>query len=203
MADFTQQPIADALAHNQQNHPFTDVGSAITPEDGALWALIHMHHAFVETGDNADPASFFIQTNLGLTDESWVTKGQFTVVDESAVVDEAMLATEPAGETALLVTSAGGFAATDYIYIQDGSVETDSEWHQIQETNGTPEIIILSPGLETGKDSSDVIFSHAQSFEMTLDLSGVARWRVVYMNEGSAARNTAWWVRYIEVTDIE
>ena len=101
MADFTQQPIADALAHNQQNHPFTDVGSAITPEDGALWALIHMHHAFVETGDNADPASLFLQTHRGLTDQSFATTGQFIVVDDSAVVAEAMLAPEPAaGPTA-------------------------------------------------------------------------------------------------------
>ena len=200
MAGFTQAAVADALAHNQQNHPFTDVGSAITPTAGALWANITMHHAFVEAGDNVNPGSFFVQINLGATDESWTSVAQFAVVDEASIVTEQLTATEPAGETVLAVSSTTGFAAEDYIYVQDASVEVNSEWQQIQQIVTNTSIDILTPGLETQKDTLDFIWSDAETFTMRLELSGIARWRVVYMNEGVTAMNTAWWVRYIEVT---
>ena len=200
MAGFTQAAVADAIAHNQQNHPFTDVGSAITPTAGALWANITMYHAFVEAGDNVNPGSFFIQTNLGTTDESWANVAEFTVTDEGSITSEQLTATEPAGETVLAVPSTVGFAATDEIYIQDASVVANSEWQQIQEIVTNTSINILTPGLETQKDTLDFIRSDAETFTFRLELSGIARWRVVYMNEGVTAMNTAWWVRFIEVT---
>ena len=192
------------MAHVETSNAATVVGSAITPTAGALWAVIHMHHGFVEAGANTNPQSFFVQTNLGATgsDESWSTVAQFTVTD-ATVVTENMTATEPAGETVLAVADVAGFAAGDYIYIEDNTTAADSEWQQVQEVVGSTSIDIMSPGLETGKDSADRIWSDAGTFTMTLDLSGVARWRVLYMNEGGTALNTAIWVRYIEVTDIE
>jgi len=163
-----------------------------------------MHHAFREEGANTNPQSFFVQTNLAATgsDESWATVAQFTATD-TTTFEELLDNTEAAGVTELAVTLTAGFAAGDYIYIRDASVVADGEWQQIQEIATDSTIDIMSPGLETGKDSSDTIYSDAETFTMTLDLSGVARWRVIYMNEGGTAMTTAIWVRYIEVTDIE
>lgn len=202
MANFTQAAVADAIAHAEGTHPYTTVGSAITPTGGALWAIIHLHHAFIEAGANTNPASFYVQTNLGTTDESWSTVAQFPVTN-ATTVEEDMTATEAAGETVLAVASTTGFAAEDYIYIEDNTTAANSEWQQIQEIVSNTSIDILSPGLETGKDSADRIWSDAETFTMQLDLSGLSRWRVVYQNEGATAMDTAIWVRYIEVTDIE
>ena len=177
-------------------------GSRIAPTSGALWAQIHMHHGFIEEGANATPASFFVQTNLGITNESWTTVAQFTVTDATTFIEN-MDETEASGVVVLAVSSTTGFAANDYIYIQDASVVADGEWHQIDVIVSNTSINLVS-GLVTGKDTADNIFSDAETFTMQLDLSGVARWRVIYKNEGSGpAMNTAIWVRYIEVTDIE
>ena len=202
MADFSQAAVADAMAHVQTTNPASVFGSSITPTAGALWAVIHLHHAFWEEGDHAVPSSFYVQTNLGTTNESWTTVAQFTTTDEANVTSEQMDATEASGEVELAVTLTAGFAADDYIYVWDASVAANSEWHQI-DLIATDATVTLISGLVTGKDSADFIFSHAETFTMTLDLSGVARWRVIYKNEGSGAGNTAIWVRYIEVTDIE
>ena len=163
-----------------------------------------MHHGFIEAGANTNPASFFVQTNLGATgsDESWSTVAQFTVTD-ATVVTENMTATEAAGETVLAVADVAGFAATDYIYIEDNTTAADSEWQQIQEVVGSTSIDIMSPGLETGKDNADRIWSDAETFTMVLDLSGVGRWRVVYMNQGGTAMNKAIWVRFITTKSLQ
>ena len=202
MADFTQASVADAISHQEVSHANSVYGSSITPTTGALWAVIHMHHALIEVGDNANPQSFYVQTNLGTTNESWTTVAQFTATDDSTIVTEAMTATEASGEVSLAVASTTDFLANDYIYIQDTTTPANSEWHQIDKITGTPSIDITA-GLVTGKDNADIIWSHAETFTMTLDLSGVARWRVIYKSEGAAAMNSAIWVRYIEVTDIE
>jgi len=202
MADFSQAAVADAMAHVEVDHPESVFGSSITPTAGALWAVIHMHHALREVGDNANPQSFFVQTNLGTTDESWTTVAQFTATDDSTIVTEAMTATEASAEVAMAVASTTDFLANDYIYIQDTTTAANSEWHQIDRIQADA-FIHLTAGLVTGKDNADIIWSNAETFTMTLDLSGISRWRVIYKSEGAAAMNSAIWVRYIEVTDIE
>jgi hypothetical protein len=201
MADFTQAAIADALAHQEVTHPNSVYGSSITPTAGALWAQIHMHHGFIEAGANTNPASFYIQTNLGTSKESWVTVAQFTATSATVVLEN-LTATEPIDETVLAVASTTGFAANDYIYVHDVNTAANSEWHQVDKIVSNTSIDIIG-GLVVAKDTSDNVYSDAENFSMLLDLSGAVRWRVNYKSEGSSAMNTAIWVRYIEVTDIE
>ena len=201
IADFTQAAVADAIAHTENTNPWSSLGSSITPTTGALWAYITLHHAFVEVTTNTNPPSFYVQTNLGTTDESWTTVAQFTATDADPVIEN-LTATEPIGETVMTVGSTTGFLYSDYIYIDDVGTPANSEWHQIQQINSVATDITLTAGLVTAKDTNDNIYSEAETFTMTLDLSGVARWRVIYLNEGTAP-DTAIWVRYIEVTDIE
>ena len=207
MADFTQAPLDDNITHQEVTHSAVVLASVVGTEEvvtsGEMWTTIHMHHAFIEAGANTNPASFFVQTNLAATgsDESWVTVAQFTVTN-ATTVEEDMTATEAAGVTELAIASSTGFANGDYIYIRDTTTVADSEWQQIAFVTATPTINIHTPGLETGKDSADEIWSDAETFTMILDLSGVGRWRVVYMNQGAAAMNTAIWVRFITTTDF-
>jgi hypothetical protein len=201
MADFTQAAVADAIAHQHVTHANSVYGSAKTPTAGALWAEIHMLHGFIQDTANTNPGSFYVQTTLLTTDEAWLTVAQFTTFNGTPVT-EALTATEPSSETVLAVASTTGFAANDYIYVQDAGTATDSEWHQL-DIISAPSSVTLTEGLVVGKDASDFIFSNAEQFRMQLDLSGVARWRVIYKHEGATGADTAIWAHYIEVTDIE
>ena len=208
MADFTQLAIDDNIPHQEVTHSATTLATVVGVEEGVtageLWTTIYMYHAFIEEGANTDPQSFFVQTNPAATgnDEGWGTVHQITVTN-ATTVEEDMTATEAAGVTELAIASSTGFANGDYIYIEDNTTVADSEWQQIAFVTATPTINIVSPGLETGKDSADRIWSDAETFTFILDLSGVGRWRVVYMNQGGTAMNTAIWVRFITTTDIE
>lgn len=202
MADFTQASagLRDAITHQAITNPNSVYGSSLTPVSGAMWAKIHMHHAFIEAASNANPGSFYVQTNLGTTNENWVTEAQFPVFNGTPVT-EALTATEPATEKVLAVASTTGFAADDYIYVQDAGTEADSEWHQLDKIAAGVSLDLVD-GLVTGKDSSDFAWSNAENFPYRLDLSGVVRWRVTYKAEGSTGANVAIWVQYIEVTDF-
>ncbi len=201
MADFTQAVLADAIAHTESTHPWSSLGSSITPTDGSLWALITLHHAYVEVATPTNPPSFYVQVNLGTTDESWTTVAQFTATN-AAVVVENLTATEPIGEKVMTVASTTGFVAGDYIYIDDVGTAADSEWHQVQQLDSVATDITLTAGLVAAKDTSDNIYSEAETFTFRLDLSAVVRWRVIYLNEGGTSVDSAIWVRYIEVTDF-
>ena len=202
MADFTRAAIADAIAHTESTHPWSSFAGSITPTDGALWALITMHHAYVEAVAATNPPSFYVQVNLGTTAESWTTVAQFTATDSLPELEN-LTATEPIGEFVITVANTSNFAGGDYIYIDDTTTVAAGEWHQVQQLNLVATDIALTSSLVVQKDSADKIFTKAETFTMTLDLSGVARWRVVYLNEGGTSSDSVIWVRYIEVTDIE
>ena len=201
MADFTQGSLTDAIAHAEVTHPNSVYGSSLTPTAGALWAQIHIHHGFIEAGANTNAGSFYIQTNLGTTNENWVTVAQFTTTTATTVIEN-MTATEPIGEVTMAVASTTGFAANDYIYIQDVGTAANSEWHQVDLIVSNTSID-LTEGLVVQKDTSDNIFSDAENWSFRLDLSAVARWRVTYKHEGATGMNTAIWVNFIEATDFE
>lgn len=201
MADFTTGSLTDALAHQHVTHANSVYGSSLTPTAGALFARIHIHHGWIEGGTNTNPPSFYIQTNLGTTNENWVTEQQFTMTTVDPVT-EAMTATEASGETVLACASTTGFVADAYIYIQDINTVANSEWHQVDIIVSNTSVNITE-GLVTGKDNADFLFTEAQNIPYRLDLGGVVRWRVIYKHEGSASMNSAIWVEFIEVTDFE
>lgn len=200
MAVFTQAPVADVIAHQEITHPNSVIEDTITPTSGALWTTIHMHHGFIEAAANTNPGSFYVQTNLETTGENWTTVNQFAVTNATPV-SEPMTAIEGTGEKVLAVVATAGFVADDQIYVRDVGVAADSEWHQIDKIVLNTSIDLVD-GLVVGKDASDVIFSDAESFSMKLDLSGVARWRVIYKHEGAIGANDAIWVRHIETKSI-
>jgi len=201
MADYTTAAIADAIAHVHLTHPESSTITSITPTAGAIGAYIHMHHGFIEATTNTNPGSFYVQTNLGTTNESWVTKRQFTVTDGLPVIEN-LDATEGVGETTLALADEIGFVAGDYIYVEDVNTAANSEWHQVDfvVVNTSVDLVV---GLVTEKDTADNIISLAENFHMWLPLAGVVRWRVIYKAEGATGANVAIWVRYVEVTDFE
>lgn len=201
MADFTQAAVTDTIPHQLISHANSVYGTPIAETDGNLWAQIHMHHAFIQATVNTDPASFYVQTTVETTDESWLTVAQFTVFDGTPVTEPVQETLVSIGETDITVASTTGLAANDLIYIQDVGTEADSEWHQLDRIVANTTIHLVD-GVVSAFDSSDLIWSDAEHFSMQLDLSGIARWRVIYKNEGGTAADTAIWVRHIVVTDI-
>lgn len=202
MAVYTNAAVADAVAHQHVTHPNSVYGADITPNSGALAALIAISHGFTEATANTNPGSFYVQISLEGADveDAWVTVAQFTVTNATPA-DEALDAQEPAGEAVMAVTLTAGFAAGDVIYITDSTGDNNSEWHQIDKIV-TDTSIDLVDDLDFQKEIGDNIFSDAEHFAFTLDLKGVAKWRVIYKAEGGTGANVAIRARYKEVSSF-
>lgn len=65
---------------------------------------------------------------------------------------------------------------------------TDGEWH-IQQGFISNSSVELLDGLEVEKDNADVIWSNAEVRVLDLDLTVVARLRVVFVHKGAAGAN--------------
>lgn len=188
MATITKTQGTEILTHQVATHPVSVYGGA-QDVSSKLGATILLYAAFVEAAANTNPASFIVQVSGASSgDEDWVDVAQFTIGETGTPATEAMTATEAAGETALAVASTTGFVALDDIYIQDAGTLADSEWAKVQEITGTPEIVITD-GLTTGKDSSDVVWGSAERFSLYVDLTAVGRVRVIFMHEGATGAN--------------
>ena len=176
-----------ALAHQAVTHPDTVKGSALDVSTKLAMTLA-LFHASVEAAANTNPGKFLVQVSGAASgNEDWATILEFDATISTADT-EAMTATEPVGESTLVVAATAGFAANDILYIQDASVVADGEWARCQEivTNTS---INLVDGLTNQKDSADAIWNDADVFVCQLDLTAVGRVRVVFQHEGAAGAN--------------
>lgn len=180
----------EVLAHQAATHPTTIKGSAIDCRT-KFGALIFMYHGYVEAAADTNPGKFLVQVRPnagdGTVTEDWKTVAEY-VAQGTTPDDEALTATEPAGETVLAVASTTGFEPEDLVYIQDTGTLADSEWGKVQEKDTNVSITLID-GLTNGKDSSDLIFNDASKFTCYLDLSAVESFRVLWMHEGAAGAN--------------
>jgi len=163
------------------------VGSALDVST-KLGLTLALFHGSVEAVANTNPGKFLVQISGAASgNEDWVTVYTFDATISTADT-EAMTATEPIGETALAVAATAGFAANDILYIQDTGTLANSEWGRCREIV-TDTTINLVDGLTNAKDSSDIIKNDADMFTCQLDLTAVARARVVFQHEGTAGAN--------------
>ena len=178
---------ATALAHQAVTHPNTVVGSALDVST-KLALTLQLYHASVEATANTNPGKFLVQVSGASSgNEDWSTVAEFDATISTADT-EAMTATEPIGEKALAVAATAGFVANDILYIQDAGTVGDGEWARCREivTNTT---IDLVDGLTNAKDASDVIWNDADIWTVQLDLTAIARYRVVFIHEGAVGAN--------------
>lgn len=186
MANITKS-YAVALAHQAVTHPNTVVGSALDVSTKLAMTLL-LFHASVEAAANTNPGKFLVQVSgAAAGNEDWVTVYTFDPTVSTADT-EAMTATEPIGEKALAVAATAGFVANDLLYIQDAGVVADGEWARCREI-ATDAFIHLVDGLTKAKDASDIIWNDADLFSCQLDLTSIARVRVLFQSEGSASVN--------------
>ena len=178
---------ADALTHQAVTHPATVVGSALDVST-KLAMTLDLFHASVEASANTNPGKFIVQKSASASgNDNWVTMYEFDATISTADT-EAMTATEPIGETALAVAATAGFTSGDKLYIQDTGILANSEWGLCREivTNTTIDTV---DGLKNAKDSADVIWNDADTWDMELDLTGIGRVRVLFMHEGAVGAN--------------
>lgn len=188
MATITKTQGTEILTHQVVTHPSSVYGSA-QDVSTKLGATIFMSAGFVEAAANTNPGSFIVQVSAAPSgNEDWYDIGPFIIGETGTPATEAMTATEPATETVLAVADDEGFVALDDIYIQDAGTLVNSEWAKVQEVV-TDTSITITDGLTTEKDSSDVIWGSAERFMLYLDLTAIARLRVIFMHEGAAGAN--------------
>lgn len=175
------------LAHQAVAHPATVKGAA-QDVSTKIAGNILIFHAAVEAVANTNPGVFYIQTSGSSTgNEDWATILSFSAMDGTPAT-EAMTATEVQGETSLAVASTTDFAANDLLYIEDTTTVVDGEWSMCESivTNTSIELI---DGLANAKDSADVIWGSAETWNIPIDFAGVGRVRVIFVHEGAAGAN--------------
>lgn len=176
------------IAHQAVTHPGTVVGSA-QDVSTKFAASLFLDHALVEAAANTNAPTWLVQVSAESSgNEDWLTIVQLQLNETGTPATEAMTATEAAAETVMAVASTTGFVAMDTIYLQDTGTLADSEWNLVQEIVTNTSINLLD-GLTNGKDSSDVIWGEAERNIIHLDLTSIARVRVVYMHEGAVGAN--------------
>lgn len=202
MADFTQSK-STLLAHQLFTHA-TDTtieGTAVSVAS-ALQCLINIWHAIVEATANTNPGTFRVFGSFDSSgDAAW-----FHILDIDAGVltgvTEALTATEPIGETALAVVDEADFVAKDLIYVEDAGTLADSEWHTVDTVVVNTSVNIML-GLAVAKDSSDVLWTNAEHFQVSLDCAGLSRIRVDFSHSGATGANVHIKAEVLIATDIE
>ena len=182
MARYTQAAVVDLLSHALVSADSISVGAA-SDVAGLVSASVYFWHAWVQATSIDRGVDYYLQgTPEAAGNRDWVTLAKFTTGTETAN-EEALEATEPVSETVMAVALTTGFTTFgDLIYIKDGSVVTDSEWHQIRDFV-TDTSVTLFDGLAVGKTSSDSLFSHAERFVAHLNnLAGLSRVRAIAHN---------------------
>lgn len=200
MADGTQE-LTVMIAHAA----FTHKASAESTQKSVasyLNGTIYIYFAIVEEVTPLG-TTFLIQTSPQSSgDDTWVTVEE-VITGTTATATEAMTATEPIGEKEFAVSSDTGFASGDKIYAQEGGGPTPSEgeWLIVQETGGTT--ITVFNGLTVQKDSSDVLWTQAETFSRYIDFTGVSRIQVLMLHEGATGPNIEVRVDLLAMTDFE
>lgn len=202
MANFTVTTVADTIAKQRLAHPGHVIGTTEVPAEGSILAKIWMYHALHEVQVNTNPGSFYIQTRGEAVNDQWMSVAQFTVSDGTAATID-LTATEAIGETVLAVSNSSGFAAGDYIFVDDATADTDDEWHLIAQIDSVGTDLTLAEGLVAAKASGDDAWTLAEGFYYELNLAGVFEYRVVYIHRGGTGADVALWVRFVEATDFE
>lgn len=187
MASITKTQGTEILTHQAITHPATVVGAA-QDVSTKLGATIAMFHSSVEAVANTNAGSFLVQVSAsGSGNEDWVTVGKFTASSTTADT-EALTAIEAIGSTVLECVSTTGFAAEDFVYIQDITTLANSEWGRLK-TLVTNVSLNLIDGLTNAKAVSDVVWNDADIFIMQLSLTAIGRLRVVFQHEGTTGAN--------------
>lgn len=179
------------ITHQHVTNPATVVGSAVDTLT-SIRATVFLFHGFTDAATaNTDPQKWLIQGSAQTSgNEDWITLKTVNITFAGTITTEALTATEAAGVKVLAVADEAEYVSGDGVYILDAGTATDSEWALVEQVVVNTSVDIID-GLTTGKDSSDFLFDNPQTEVVYIELEGINRIRIVYMNEGATAANTA------------
>ena len=188
MVDATQS-LSTLLAHQAVTNADTAAGLSVVGTEvdvrSALSASVFVYHALIEAAANDPGAEYHLQVRGSVTaadDDDWVTAWVFKTRVDSAL-STAINATEPIGETAIAVatdrSATAGFQEGQEIYLQDATL-ADSEWARVRHISAT--VITISGPLVNEKTSSGFVWSYAETFVGSVDLTGVSYMRMLFQN---------------------
>lgn len=197
MPDYTQSSPIDVIERQSVTHPDTILG---VPQDadGKLGVNLAFFHGYLEGAPNTNPGRFLVQTTAeASSDEGWVTVREIRANSGSPVSQTPSGIT--GGNQILTMDDTAGYAAGDVCFYE---TSTDGEWCMIQEIDPDVSITLMNP-LTESHTGSDIFRNLAQAVSFFLELKGVARYRVLFLHQGSVGVDAAIWVRGIEVLAVE
>ncbi len=202
MANWTKAADGEILTHDEVTHP-TVVEGATTNVAADDAVTIHLFHAVVEATANTNPGSFLIQLSTAAAgDEEWATVMEIAtgvLTPNTSALDSGG---EAIGQTVIGIAATAGIVANEWVYIQDTTTDTDSEWAFVTAIVTNDTITILD-GLTVAKDNSDATWSDAEVWAVNVDVHSANRLRVLYVHVGATGANTAIKATMSRATDYE
>lgn len=201
MSDLTQSATQTIIAHSALTHPAMLEGTPVACA-GYLAGLIVVKIANIEVTANATGVKVWIQGSFETTgDDAWFDLLTFDG-STAAAESEALTATEPVAETVIACASTTNLTVGDWIYIRDGSVVADGEWHKITKVV-TNTSIHIDYGLLVQKDSADTIYTEADVWKAFVSLEGLKRVNVLVVHEAATGSDLHVLVQAVFATAIE
>lgn len=209
MANVTQAA-STLLAHQLLTNDATAAGLSVVGSEvdvkTFISATVQVYHAVIEAAANDPGVDYVLQGRWEPTaskNEDWVDLWTFTSGTTAAVASE-ISGTEAAGETTLAVDAdpTATFTPGILCYIEDTGVVADGEWARVAISATGPDIVTIVDGLTNGKDSADTIWSQAETFAGSVDLSGLSYVRMIVVGKDTAGADIHFKAEMIAFTDF-
>lgn len=210
MSDFTEGE-QTLLSHQEHTHSTTDVIQKGTEFDVRtfLSGTWFVHHANIETTANATGVKYVLQgrpygSGASDNDIGWVDLVTFQTGTTAAVKAD-ISGTEAIGQTAIEVDAdpTASFLRGIEVYVHDAGTVADGEWHRCDHSATGADVVTLMDGLTVAKDSSDEIWTRAESFAAMVDLDGVAYVRALMLHTAATGSDIVFKSTLRYCSDIE
>ena len=210
MADVTQAAIT-LIAHTSMTNAATRAGLNAVGADQDIRTyisgMVYVYHAIVEAAANDPGIDYILQGrwSTGATsDEDWIDLWTFTT-GTTAAVAAVIQTTEAAAETTIGVESdpTAAFTPGTLVYIDDATATADGEWNRVAISEaGSPPVVTIVDGLTNAKAASDNIWTQAELFVGSVDLSGMSYVRMVVQGSDTTGANTHFKAHMVAFTDF-
>lgn len=211
MADVTQEAtilLAHALLTNADSRAGLNFVGTEKDVRTFLSAQIYVYHAPIETAVNDPGIDYILQGRWSTgvnVNEDWIDLWKWTTGTVAAVAAE-IAGAEAAGQTTIDVDAdpTANFTPGSKIYIEDKGTVADGEWNAVAHSEAAgPDSVTILDGLTNAKDNVDTMWTQAESFSGSVDLSGISYVRMIVQGSDTTGVNFHYKAHMIAFTDFE
>lgn len=209
MADVTQQDDT-LLVHQLLTNAATAAGLSVVGSEVAVSSFVKssvtVHHAVIEAAANDPGVDYVFQGRKSTSadlDEDWSDLWTFSSGTIASVAAE-ISGAEAADETTIAVDAdpTGPFTLGRIIYIEDTVTVIDGEWARVAISAAGPDIVTIVDGLTNAKDAADTMWSQAEVFNGSFDVTGYHFVRMIVVGRDATGADIHFKAEMTSFTDF-